>query len=86
MVDYCMPLVFAFKGFRFFFFANEGHPREPVHIHVRKETKLAKFWLGPPVQLAESRGFSAKELNRIAEIISNRSSEILGAWNEYFSA
>ena len=81
-----MPIVFTYKGFRFFFFSNEGTPREPVHIHVRKESKLAKFWLGPPVHLAESYGFAARELNQIAEIIDNRRKEIEASWNEYFNA
>ena len=86
MLAYSMPIVFIYKGYRFFFFSNEGDPREPTHIHVRKDQKLAKFWLGPPVQLAESRGFSAKELNRIAKMIDNRRKEIEEAWNEYFNA
>ena len=29
-----MPVVFRYKGFRFFFYSNEGNPREPVHVHV----------------------------------------------------
>jgi len=32
-----MPEVFRERGFRFFY-ANEGTPREPVHIHVEKMT------------------------------------------------
>jgi hypothetical protein len=81
-----MPIVFTYKGYRFFFFSNEGDPHEPIHIHVRKESKLAQFWLGPPVQLAESRGFPAKELNRIVKMIDNRRNEIEEAWDEYFNA
>jgi hypothetical protein len=40
-----MPVVFRYKGFRFFFYSNEGNPREPVHIHARGEGGEAKFWL-----------------------------------------
>jgi len=29
-----VPVIFRSGGFRFFFYANEGTPREPVHIHV----------------------------------------------------
>jgi hypothetical protein len=29
-----MPVVFRYRGFRFFFYSNEGNPREPVHIHA----------------------------------------------------
>ena len=81
-----MPVVFYFEGIRFFFFSNEGDPREPVHIHVRKDTSLAKFWLYPVVQLADSYGFSSRELNRIAGIIENKRSEIEEAWNEHFES
>ncbi|MDE2129128.1 MAG: DUF4160 domain-containing protein [Betaproteobacteria bacterium] len=37
-----MPVVFRHKGFRFFFFSNEGNPREPIHIHVMKDGIDAK--------------------------------------------
>ena len=38
-----MPTVFRERGFRFFFYSNEGSPREPVHIHVEKADLEAKF-------------------------------------------
>jgi hypothetical protein len=47
-----MPVVFRSNGCRFHFFANEGEPREPVHIHVAKAGADAKFWLYPDVELA----------------------------------
>ena len=81
-----MPVVFVVSGFRFFFFSNEGDPREPVHIHVRKERNLAKFWINPDVQLADSYGFSATELNKIRKIIDNRRAEIEDAWHEHFDS
>lgn len=40
-----MPKVFEWNGYRFHFFSNEGDPREPAHIHVRKGRNTAKFWL-----------------------------------------
>jgi len=79
-----MPVVFVLRGYRFFFFSNEGDPREPIHIHVRKDSKLAKFWVEPDVTLADSYGFSARELNSIARMINNRKSEIEDAWHEHF--
>ena len=42
-----MPVVFRYKGFRFFFYANEGNPREPVHVHVRAGGSEVKLWLEP---------------------------------------
>lgn len=81
-----MPVVFIYRGYRFFFFSNEGDPREPVHIHVRKDTSIAKFWIKPEVKLVDSYGFSARELNMISTIIDNRKVEIEDAWNEHFNA
>ena len=81
-----MPLFFVHKGVRFFFFSNEGSPREPIHVHVRKDKKLAKFWIRPTVQLAESNGFSPKELNNLAKIVQNRKIQIEEAWNEHFGS
>ena len=42
-----MPTIFQLEGYRFFFFSNEGNPREPVHVHIRKDGSRAKFWLHP---------------------------------------
>ena len=81
-----MPVVFYFRGAKFFFFSNEGSPREPLHVHVRKSEKLAKFWLFPEVKAAESYGFSYKELNSMAKIIETRRSEIEEAWYEHFGS
>ena len=67
-----MPVVFFFKGCKFFCFSNEGSPREPIDVHVRKERKLAKYWLQPSVQLADTYGFSAKELNEIRKIVTSQ--------------
>ena len=81
-----MPVIFRFQGCRSFFFSNEGDPREPLHVHVRREARLAKFWLDPVVQLAESYGLSSRELNKLAKIIENRKTEIEVAWNEHFDS
>ena len=78
-----MPTIFQFEGYRFFFFSNEGNPLEPVHVHVRKDGNRAKFWL-KPVGLANNQGFTAKEANRLAQIVEMRTDEIEGAWHEHF--
>jgi hypothetical protein len=38
-----MPTVMRIGPYRFFFYA--GDREEPVHIHVKRDTSLAKFWL-----------------------------------------
>jgi hypothetical protein len=47
-----MPVIFRYKGFRFFFYSNEGSPREPLHVHVEKNALEAKLWLRPGVRVA----------------------------------
>jgi len=79
-----MPVVFSYKGYRFFFYSNEGNPLEPLHIHVRRNDKLAKIWLEPAISVAKSYGFSPKELNWILKIVYNRKEEIRSTWNEFF--
>ena len=38
-----MPVVFRAGSFRLFFYANEGSPREPPHVHVEQGDREAKF-------------------------------------------
>jgi len=47
---------------------------------------LAKFWIEPEVKLADSYGFSARELNNISGMIDNRKPEIVEAWHEHFKS
>jgi hypothetical protein len=44
-----MPVVFRFKGYRFFFYSK---PQEPLHVHVRQGDAVAKFWLEPLPEVA----------------------------------
>jgi Domain of unknown function (DUF4160) len=46
-----MPVVFRQDGYRFLFYSDEGDPREPVHVHVRRGRDNAKFWLWSDVKL-----------------------------------
>ena len=79
-----MPTVFHDRGFRFFFYSNEGSPREPVHIHVEKDTFEAKFWLEPELRLAYNDGYNARTLRQLLEIVDLNRDQIERAWNEFF--
>ncbi|MBA3237639.1 MAG: DUF4160 domain-containing protein [Parachlamydiaceae bacterium] len=81
-----MPTIFVFEGYRFFFYSNEGNPREPCHIHIRKGEALAKFWLSPKIALAESYAMSPKELTRLFKIVEENRKLLEDGWNEFFSA
>ena len=79
-----MPKVFEWNGYKFFFFSNEGMPRELCHIHVRKGNSIAKFWVDPHVSLDSSYEMSPKELNSIQKIVEEKSDLIRRKWNEHF--
>ncbi|MFI0844599.1 DUF4160 domain-containing protein [Mesorhizobium sp. IMUNJ 23232] len=79
-----MPVVFRHQDFRFYFFSNEGNPREPPHVHVLKDGIDAKFWLRPDVVVAYNDGFDARTLRELTEIIERRRNEIERAWNDFF--
>lgn len=79
-----MPRIFEWNGYRFFFYSNEGDPREPPHVHVRKAGSVAKFWIEPEVRLASSWGFTSSELSALEKVARNHESDIRSAWNEFF--
>jgi len=79
-----LPLVFRWAGIRFYFYSNEGSPREPVHIHAEKQGAEAKLWLFPEVGVAESTGFDRRELSDLVKVVEQRKDEIERAWHEHF--
>lgn len=80
-----MPVVFRESGLRYFFYSNEGSPREPPHVHVKGGGRDAKIWLEPEVSIADSFGFSPRELARILQVVGNNRDRIVGAWHEHFA-
>jgi len=80
-----VPLVFHERGYRFHFYSDEGDPREPIHVHIRKGRDNAKFWLHPEVTLAYNRGFSPRELGDFLRLIEARKDEVERAWNDHFA-
>ena len=80
-----MPVVFRYKAYKFFFYSNEGNPREAMHIHVRSADGEAKFWLAPIVYLADSDGYDARALRELRDVVTNNKMLIERIWNEYFA-
>lgn len=78
-------MVFRYKGFRFFFYSNEGSPREPMHVHVRLGSSEAKLWLEPQVRVGSSFGFDASTLRELVEVAQGNRALIERTWHEYFS-
>lgn len=78
-----MPTVLRRDGYRFFFYSDEGEPREPPHIHVATGEKMAKFWLDP-VELADSRRLRAPEINVLYALVLRHRNTFLEAWHAHF--
>ncbi|EIN9204160.1 DUF4160 domain-containing protein [Salmonella enterica] len=80
-----MPVILRLKGYRFFFYSNEGDPRESAHIHVRGADGEAKFWLTPEVLLARNDGFNARDLKELVGVVEENRKLLMEAWNDYFA-
>lgn len=76
-----MPTVLRSNGYRFFFYSNE---HLPIHIHVEKDYKTAKF-LFDDFELIRSRGFNASELKEIRKLVTDNERLFKNKWNEYFN-
>lgn len=76
-----MPTVLRTGPYRIYFYSHE--PNEPPHVHVDRGNQTCKFWLNP-VSLSRNLGFSARELRRIASILTENEPQLLEAWYEYF--
>lgn len=80
-----MPAVLRRGGLRFFFFSDEGRPREPAHVHVKGADCDAKIWLEPEISVADSFGFTSSQLRRILAIIAQNRAKMLRAWHDHFA-
>ncbi len=81
-----MPAIFRYKGYRFFFYSNEGEPREALHVRARKGNAVAKFWLEPVSEVASSHGMAAHELRELLDVAVEHKAEIERFWNEHFGS
>lgn len=76
-----MPTVLRVGSYRFFFVSLDYD--EPPHVHVRRENKVAKFWLNP-VALQKAGGYNRTELNTIAKLVNEHQEHLLESWYEFF--
>jgi len=79
-----MPRIFEWRGYIFFFYSNEGNPREPLHVHIRKRRAISKFWIEPEVELAANHGMNARELRQLKKVVAENVDLIRNTWNEFF--
>jgi hypothetical protein len=72
------------KGWRLFFYANEGN--EPIHIHCRKGDKECKFWLDEDLYEARDAylyNMNNKDLREIKKIIYQNFDDLVEAWRNF---
>ena len=76
-----MPTVLRIRSYRFFFVSLDRG--EPAHIHVRRDSMVAKFWL-EPVALERTGGFSRVDLNEIAKLVYQHREKLFEGWYVFF--
>jgi hypothetical protein len=69
-------------SYRFFLYA--GDREDPQHVHVERDSNVAKFWLAPVI-LQMSRGFSRRDVSVIRNLVENHRDTLARSWNEYFN-
>ena len=80
-----MPTVLYIKGWRFFFYSNEGN--EPIHIHIQKGEKERKYWLdidNYSVEEAYTYNMNKKDIREVKKILLQNLDEIAEPWNQFF--
>ena len=77
-----MPTILRYKNYRLFFLSRVN--AEPIHVHIEKDDKYAKFWV-EPIALSKSFGFRSDELSEIRQIIESNITLIKNKWDEHFN-
>lgn len=77
-----MPTILRKYGYRFFFYSNE---HIPVHIHIEKGNKTAKFNL-EYIELIHSRKFKPQEIKEIRKFVEENKELFKNKWYEYFNS
>jgi hypothetical protein len=78
-----MPELFRYKGYKFFFYSNEGDPPEPLHVHVRKGEENAKLWMDPQVRIAYSYKIDRSMLRELIVVAQENRELIERRWHEH---
>lgn len=76
-----VPTVLRLRAYRFFFVSLDRS--EPPHVHVRRESMVAKFWLDPSA-LERTLSFSRLELNNILKLVHEHREQLIRSWYDFF--
>ena len=76
-----MPTVFILFGYIFKFYSDD---HEPIHVHVVKDGKEAKYNVSPHVEQVFNHGFKKHEISIMEGIIEENVEVIKDRWNNFF--
>ncbi len=77
-----MPTIFILFGYIFKFYSDD---HEPIHVHVVKDGKEAKYNVEPEVSQVYNHGFKKNEISIIEGVIEENREVIIDRWKSYFS-
>ena len=82
-----MPTILLLRGWRVFFYMNEG--TEPIHVHARKGDSECKLWLlteAFDVEEAWSHNLSPALRRELRKIVFDHFDLIVEEWRRRFGA
>ena len=85
-----MPQIFRVGAFLVYFWANEGMPLEPIHVHISEGTpseNSTKVWItktGKCILCNNNSQIPRKTLKNIMEIIEARNQDAIKKWLDFF--
>lgn len=85
-----MPQIFKIGKYYVYFWANEGNPLEPVHVHVSEgqpASNATKIWITRAGKCLICNNISQvpdRTLKNIAAIVEARSEEVIRKWYNFF--
>jgi hypothetical protein len=80
-----VPVILREAGLRYYFFSNEGSPREPAHVHVSGGGRDAKVWLEPEIRLRTASASVPLKSGVSYWTVSAHRRRMLKAWYEHLS-
>lgn len=81
-----MPKLFNLFGYSIFFWANEGDPIEPIHVHVAlgaAQPNATKLWIteaGGVVIANNNSHIPMHTLNAIVDVLATHTDDIVSQW------
>ena len=85
-----MPQIFKIGAYIVYFWANEGKPLEPIHVHIKEGVPAAiatKVWItkaGKSLLCNNNSQIPPKTLRNLMDIIEARNQDIITKWLDFF--